>query len=178
MTALNMHAISAPMYLVLLRNLATWLDKAEAHATQKKFDIEVLLHARLRPDMYSLREQIWFATAFAKNSQCRLAGQTPPDYPETDVTLDQLRARIARTIDIVQSIGPDALAGAEARSVTYGVGPRLKMTQTGLDYLITFCLPNFYFHMVTAYDILRHSGVELGKMDFLAGAFELPAAAE
>ena len=115
------------------------------------------------------------AVAFAKNSQCRLAGQTPPDFPQTDTTYDLIKARLAQTIDIVQSIGPKDLEDAATRTITYKLGPDLTMSQNGLDYLVTFCLPNFYFHATTAYDILRHNGLNIGKMDFLAGAFDVPS---
>ena len=176
MTKLSMHAISAPMYIALLNNLNAWLDKAEENAATKKFDIEVLLSARLAPDMLPLRAQIQQATAWAKNSQTRLAGQTPPDYPDTDVTLEQLRARIARTIDIVKSISAAELEGAESKTVTYNIGPEFKLSQTGADYFTRMALSNFYFHIVTAYAILRHNGVPIGKRDFLEGAIELPKA--
>lgn len=174
MSKLNMHAISAPIYVALLNNLNTWLDKAEALAAEKKFDIEVLLTSRLAPDMLPLRGQIHIATAWAKNSQCRLAGQTPPDFADTDITLEQLRARIARTLDIVHSISEKDLEGSESRTIEYKLGPEIKMSQTGLDYLTRMALPNFYFHLTTAYDILRHNGMSLGKQDFLAGMFEIP----
>jgi hypothetical protein len=175
MSKLSMHAITAPMYVTLLNNLNTWLDKGEELATAKKFDIEALLSARLAPDMLPLRGQIHLATAWAKNCQCRLAGQTPPDFPDTDVSLDQLRARIARAIDIVKSISAVDLDGADARTINYNLGPSIKMSQSGLDYFTKMALPNFYFHVTAAYAILRHNGVALGKTDFLAGAFEVPA---
>ena len=174
MSKLSIHTISAPIYVALLNNLNAWLDKAEEYAKAKKFDIEVLLSARLAPDMLPLRGQIHLATAWAKNCQCRLAGQTPPDYPDTDITLEQLRARIARTIDIVKSISAADLEGADARIVNYNLGPEIKMSQPGVDYFTRMALPNFYFHITTAYDILRHNGLALGKPDFLAGVIELP----
>ena len=174
MSKLSMHAISAPMYVALLNNLNTWLDKAEELSKAKKFDMEVLLSARLAPDMMPLRGQIQIATAWAKNCQCRLAGQTPPDYPDTDVTLAQLRARIARTIDIVHSISSADLEGSAEREITVNLGPEIRITQPGVDYLIRLALPNFYFHVTTAYDILRHNGLDLGKKDFLVGAIDLP----
>jgi hypothetical protein len=174
MNKLSMYAITTPMFVTLLNNLNTWLDKAEELATAKKFDMEVLLSARLAPDMLPLRGQIHLATAWAKNCQCRLAGQTPPDFPDTDVTLEQLRARIARAIDIVKSISAADLEGAEARTINYNLGPSIKMSQSGVDYFTKMALPNFYFHLTAAYAILRHNGLALGKQDFLAGAFELP----
>ena len=174
MSKLSVHAISAPIYVALLNNLNTWLDKAEEYAKAKKFDMEVLLLSRLAPDMLPLRGQIHLATAWAKNCQCRLAGQTPPDYPDTDITLEQLRARIARTIDIVKSISAADLEGADARVVNYNLGPEIKMSQAGVDYFTRMALPNFYFHITAAYAILRHNGMQLSKPDFLAGMIELP----
>lgn len=164
-----LYAASAPMFVIMLNNLNTWLDKAEAHAAAKKFDIEVLMQARLAPDMLSLAGQISLATAFAKNAMCRLAGQTPPDFPDTDKTLADYRARIARALDIVQSIAEADFAGAEERAVSVRVGPDATINASGSDYFYKFGLPNFYFHMTAAYALLRHNGVELGKKDFLAG---------
>jgi hypothetical protein len=174
MSKLSLHAASAPMFTILLTNLNTWLDKAEAHAKAKNIDVDVLLSSRLVADMLPLRNQINFATAFAKNTMCRLAGETPPDYPDTDVTIAQLRARITRTLDIVQSMPPAAVDAAEERDITFGLGPDVKVTLTGTEYLLRFALPNFYFHLTTAYDILRENGVLLGKQDFIAGAFAIP----
>jgi hypothetical protein len=173
---ISMHALSAPIYVALLTNLNSWLDKAEAVAAEKKFDIEVLLSARLAPDMFDLRRQIHIATGWAKNSQCRLAGENPPDFADTDVTPAQLRARITRAIDIVQSYDAKALDGSETRTITYNLGPEIKMSQSGLDYLTKAALPNFWFHVSAAYAILRHNGVPLGKADFLTGMFTLPGA--
>jgi hypothetical protein len=171
---ISMHALSAPIYVALLNNLNAWLDKAEALAIEKKFDIEVLLSARLAPDMFDLRRQIQVATGWAKNCQCRLAGQTPPDFPDTERTIAELRARIARTLDIVQSITEKDLQGSETRTVEYNLGPDFKMSQPGLEYLTRVALPTFWFHVVTAYDILRHNGVTLGKQDYMVGLFSVP----
>jgi hypothetical protein len=174
MSKLSLHAASAPMFTALLNNLNAWLDKAEAHAAAKKIDVDVLLSSRLVADMLPLRTQIHFATAFAKNAICRLAGETPPDFPDTDVTIAQLRARIARTLDIVASASPEAVNAGETRQVTFGMGPDMKVTLPGTDYLLSFALPNFYFHCTTAYNILRENGLDLGKQDFMRGAFEVP----
>ncbi len=175
MTKLSLHGASAPMFDIMLTNLSAWLDKAEAHAAAKKIDVDVLLSSRIVADMLPLRAQIHVATAFAKNAVCRLAGETPPDYADTDVTLEQLRARIARTLDLVRSADAAAIDARENQDITFGVGGENKMTLSGTDYLLRFALPNFYFHIITAYDILRQNGVELGKADFLRGAVELPA---
>lgn len=170
MTDISMHAASAPMFALMLNNLGGWLDKAEAHAAAKKFEVDVLLATRLAPDMLPLSGQIALATAFAKNAMCRLANQTPPDFPDAEKVLADHRARIARTIEIVNSFSAADLAGAATREVSVRVGPDTTLTMNGADYLFKFSLPNFYFHITTAYDILRHNGVELGKRDFLAGA--------
>ena len=163
-----LHAASADVFTRMLNSLSGVLDKGEAHAKAKKYDFDVLLSARLAPDMFPLTFQIQLATAFAKNTMCRLAGQEPPDFPDTDVTLAQLRARIDRTLDIVHSIDAKALEGADARQVTFRTGPDSSMTVPGRDYLLHFAMPNFYFHITMAYAILRHNGVELGKRDYMA----------
>ena len=170
----TLHQASAPIFVALLNNLNTWLEKAEAHAAAKKFDVENLLAARLAPDMLPLRAQINIASAWAKNGMCRAAGQTPPDFPDTDVTLPQLKARIARAIDIVHSISAKDFEGAAERPVTFNLGPDIKLTLPGAEYIIGVAMPNFYFHITTAYDLLRHNGVELGKRDFAVGLFKLP----
>lgn len=163
-----LHAASADVFIRMLNALSGVLDKAEAHAKAKKFDIDVLLNARLAPDMFNLTGQVQLATVFAKNAMCRLAGQEPPNYEDNEKTLDELRARIDRTLDIVASTDAAALEGAETRQVTFRVGPDQTMTVSGRDYLLHFAMPNFYFHVTMAYAILRHNGVELGKRDFMA----------
>ncbi|HVV34186.1 MAG TPA: DUF1993 domain-containing protein [Vitreimonas sp.] len=174
MTKFSLHTASAPMFTVMLNNMNAWLDKAEAHAKEKNIDVEALLNARLIADQLPFKDQINFATAFAKNTMCRLAGETPPDYPNTDASVAQLRARITRTLDIVASASADAINAAENRDITFGLGPDKKLTLSGQDYFLRFALPNFYFHATTAYDILRANGVALGKMDFMGAAFTLP----
>ncbi len=162
----NLYAATAP-FVTMLDNLSAWLDKAEAHAKARNFDVEVLLAARLAPDMLSLAGQIGLMTAFAKNTVCRLAGETPPDFPDAEKTLPEFRARIARARGIVAAIKPEQLADGATREVNVRTGPNESTTFTGQDYLFKFALPNFYFHAATAYDILRHNGVEIGKRDFL-----------
>ncbi len=159
MSALTLHAASADVFARMLHSLSGVLDKAEAHAKAKKYDIEILMNARLAPDMFSLIGQVQLATAFAKNAMCRLAGQEPPDFPDAEKTLADLRARIARTLDIVHSINAAALEGGDTRPVTFRAGPDSTITIPGRDYLLHFALPNFYFHTTMAYAILRHNGV-------------------
>lgn len=174
MGQMPIQAASTPMFVTLLTNLNTWLEKAEAYAAEKKFDTAVLANARLAPDMLPLAAQVDICTAWAKNAMYRLAGQTPPDYPSSEATFAAMKARIARALDDVQSITAKDLDGAADRPITFNLGPEIKLTLPGSQYLCNVALPNFYFHVTTAYDILRHNGVMLGKADFLAGAFEMP----
>jgi hypothetical protein len=167
MTQNALYAASGPVFVRMLNNLAAMLDKAEAYAKARNFNVEVLMQSRLAPDMFPLYGQINLVTAFAKNAMCRLAGETPPDFPDGDTTLAQMRTRIARALDIVQSVDANALSGAEAREVSFNLGPDTNITLKGGDYLNGFALPNFYFHLTAAYAILRHNGVELGKRDFM-----------
>jgi uncharacterized protein len=172
MSSTLLHAASAEVFARMLNSLSHVLDKAEAHAKAKKYDIDVLLNARLAPDMFNLIGQVQLATVFAKNATCRIAGQEPPNYEDTEKTLPELRARIARTLDIVGSINAKALDGAEAREVTFRTGPDTTTTLPAKDYLLHFAMPNFYFHVTMAYAILRHNGVELGKRDYMANALQ------
>lgn len=162
-----LHAATAPVFLQMLDNLSAWLDKAEAHAKAKGYDAETLLTARLAPDMLPLGGQIALMTAFAKNAVCRLAGETPPDFPDEEKTLAEFRTRIARARSIVAAIKPEQMAEAATREVNVRTGPNESTKFSGQDYLFKFALPNFYFHAATAYDILRHNGVDIGKRDFL-----------
>ncbi|MES1156282.1 MAG: DUF1993 domain-containing protein [Alphaproteobacteria bacterium] len=173
MGQVSIHSASVPMFVTLMNNMNTWLDKAEAYAKEKKFDSAVLASARLAPDMLPLTAQIDIATAWAKNCMYRLAGQTPPDYPSTEPNIPALKARIARALDDVQSITEKDLEGAGERRVQFNLGPDTKLDLSGREYLFNVALPNFYFHVTTAYDILRHNGLTIGKQDFLMGAFEV-----
>jgi hypothetical protein len=166
----DLHAASVGVLGWMLGNLAACLDKAEASAKQRKFDPDVLFVARLAPDMLTLTGQIHLATAFAKNTVCRLAQKEPPNFTDLAPTLEAARARIAEARVIVDAIGPAALDGAWTRELTVQVGPERRLTMTGADYLQKFAMPNFYFHLTTAYAILRHNGVPLGKGDFLGAA--------
>lgn len=163
----DLHAASVGVFAWMLRNLAGCLDKAEAWAKERKFDPDVLFAARLAPDMLTLTGQIHLATAFAKNGACRLAQKTPPDFGDLQPTLAAARARIAETLAILDGVKPADCEGAWTRELTVRIGPDREMTMTGADYLQRFVLTNFYFHLTTAYAILRHNGVPLGKTDFL-----------
>jgi hypothetical protein len=164
--SLSLQTMSVPIFVKTLGNLSAILDKAAAHATAKKIDPSVLLNARLYPDMFPLIRQIQLASDFAKGSVARLAGQEPPKYEDTETTIGELQARIARTIDFMQSLNAAAFAGAETREISLKIRDTVQK-YAGLPYLAHVALPNFFFHATTAYDILRHNGVELGKRDFI-----------
>lgn len=166
MTKLSMHAISGPVFSRMLRNLAAILAKAEAQAKVKGYDPAVLLNARLAPDMFTLTRQVQIATDHAKGAMARLAGVAPEAIDDTETTFTQLQARIAKVLDIVESFSEAQLDGSEARQITIKI-PNAELKFAGLDYVNQWAMPNFYFHVTTAYAILRHNGVELGKRDFL-----------
>ena len=166
MTKLSMHAISATVFVRMLRNLSAILGKAEQQAKAKGYDAAVLLNARLAPDMLHLIRQVQIATDQAKGCMARLAGHAPEAIEDTETTFAQLQARIAKVIGIVEGYGEAQLEGAETRDVTVKI-PDGEMKFKGLDYVNTWAMPNFYFHVTMAYAILRHNGIELGKRDFL-----------
>ncbi|CAG4922816.1 DUF1993 domain-containing protein [Paraburkholderia gardini] len=164
--SISMYQASVPVLVRGLTNLQAVLGKAEAHAAEKQIDPLVLTGGRLFPDMLPLQRQVYIATDTAKGCAARLAGVEAPKYEDFEQTFDELDARIQKTIDYLKEFKPEQIDGSEARPIT------LKMRSgavefVGLNYLLHFALPNFFFHTTTAYDILRHSGVELGKLDFL-----------
>ena len=148
--------------------LARVPEKAEAHAGARKIDQGIFLGARLYPDMFPLTRQVQIACDQARRGALRLKGAEPDSVPDTEASFADLRARIGRTIEALNALTPADFVGAEARSVTFKAGPR-EITFTGADYIRRWILPNYYFHATTAYAILRHNGVELGKADFLGG---------
>lgn len=161
-----MYQASVPVFVRGLGNLAEILRKAAAHAQTKKIDPSVLVNARLYPDMLPLSRQIQIATDHAKNASSRVSGAERPAFDDNETTFDQLQERIAKTIAYVQTLKPEQFAGSESRDVTLPVRGK-DVTLKGEAYLNLFALPNFYFHTVAAYAILRENGVEIGKMDFL-----------
>ena len=167
-----MHAFSVDVFASTLSNLSAILEKAAANAAARKFDPAVLLGARLAPDMFPLTRQVQIACDLAKNSLARLAGRDPPRFEDTETSIGELRARIARTIDYLQSLPASALAGAETREIVVPAGSR-KLRFEGLEFLQRWAIPNVFFHVVAAYAILRHNGVDLGKNDFLGPVREL-----
>ena len=164
--SLSMYQASVPAFLQTLNNLSAILDKAEAYAGNRKIDPEVLLNYRLAPDMFPLVRQIQIAADLAKGAAARLAGVEVPKHHDTEKTFADLKARITNTVTFVQSIQPSDIDGSEDRDITLTLGEHT-MSFKGQPYLVHFALPNFYFHCTTAYDILRHCGVELGKRDFI-----------
>jgi len=158
---------TVPVFTGMLDRMGAWLTIAQPCCAAKGISVDALLQERLAPDMFTLLGQYQMATAFAKNGVSRLAGLTPPDFPDVEKTEADVRARIARARGIVESVTEGMLAGAERREITIQTGPDQKMALTGEAYLLSFCLPQFYFHASMAYAILRHNGVPLGKRDFL-----------
>jgi uncharacterized protein len=167
--SITMHSASAPIYKTMLGNLSNWLDKAVVHAQKKGFDPDTLLTARLAPDMLPLRNQIQIACDAAKNGLSRLAGTDAPKFDDKEQTIAQLQERIAATLAYVESMPASAIDGSEDKSISVPVRGRDPLQFTGEQYLRHFSLPNFFFHVTTAYALLRHNGVELGKGDYLRG---------
>ena len=164
---LSMHTASVPVFVRMLTNVLAWLDKAEAHAQARKFDAANYLGLRLAPDMLPFARQIQIASDTTKNCVARLAGGEPPKWPDDEKTLEELRARIRKTIDYAKSVPAAQLEGSETREIVMPLGPGRTVTFPGAVFLEHFSLPNFYFHVTMSYALLRHAGVELGKMDYL-----------
>jgi hypothetical protein len=163
---ISMHALSVEVFVNTLGNLSWVLEKGAGSAAQRKIDPAVLLAARLAPDMLPLTRQVQIAGDIAKNAVARLAAQEPPRFEDNETSIEQLRARLARTIDFLKSVPPGALEGSETRDIKVPAGERT-LEFKGLEFLRRWAIPNVFFHVTTAYDILRHNGVELGKRDFL-----------
>ena len=166
---ISMHAMSVDLFTHTLGNLAALLEKGVASARQRKFEPAVLLGSRLAPDMFPLTRQVQLACDIAKNSVARLTAQEPPRFPDTEASFEELHARIARTVDYLKSVPASAFEGAETREIKVPSGERT-LEFKGLNFLQTWAIPNVFFHVTTAYAILRHNGVEVGKRDFLGNA--------
>jgi hypothetical protein len=164
--SITMHEIAVPSFTKHLEALDAILDKAVAYCEAKKIDPDALLTARLYPDMYPLKKQVQSACDFAKLSIGRLAGLTPPVHNDTEKTFAELKTRIAETMAVLAEASPEPMEAAAEREITIKAGPR-ELKFSGREYLLHFALPNFYFHCTTAYDILRHNGLEIGKRDFM-----------
>jgi uncharacterized protein len=161
-----MYDVTVPVLVHGLKSLAAVLKKAKAHCEQRKIDAQALLTFRLFPDMFPLMRQAQLVTDFAKGCGARLSGTPVPSYPDEEKTFSELLARIAKTVDFLQSLDRSKFNGADNREVTLKLAGQ-DTTLSGLNYYHRVVLPNFYFHMTTAYNILRHNGVELGKGDFV-----------
>lgn len=160
-----MYAITAPEFVKMLNNLSHWIDKAEKHAAAKKYDMSVLLHSRLAPDQYDFIEQIQSACDAAKFCCARLTGKEPPKHEDNEETLDQVRQRIHTVITYLKTFQPNDFKGWEERvvSIPFFEGKKFR----GEDYAAQLGIPNFWFHITTAYAILRHNGIDVGKTDYL-----------
>lgn len=164
--SLSMYQATIPVFLRVLGNLSEILDKAAAYAAARKIDPAVLVNARLAPDMLALARQVQIATDGVKGCAARLAGIEIPSFPDVETTFPELQARIAKTVDFLNSVRREQIDGSETRQVVIKLRGK-DVVFDGQTYLLTFVNPNFFFHVTTAYDILRHNGLELGKMDYL-----------
>jgi hypothetical protein len=164
--SVSLYDVSIPVMTLGLTNLSAILDKAAAHAEAKKADPQAFAQARLIVDMFSLARQVQTACDTAKGAAARLAGVDVPKHEDTETTLGELKARIAKTLDFIQSVKPEQLKGAETRAIVLTF-PRLTLKFNGLDYVRKFVLPNFFFHVTVAYALIRSNGVDIGKADFL-----------
>ncbi len=163
---ISMYQASVPSFILMLNNLSAILEKAAAHAEAKKIDPSVLINSRLYPDMFALARQVQIATDNVKGSVARLAGVEPPKYEDDETTFAELIARIRKTTDYLATFKPEQIDGSEEKAIT------LKFRNSsrefvGMPYLLNYVLPTVYFHIVTAYGILRHNGVEIGKQDYM-----------
>jgi len=166
------HAFSVDLFTNALRNLSWVLEKGAANAAARKIEPAVFLGARLAPDMLPLTRQIQIASDIAKSAVARLAGVEAPRFEDNESSVEELRARIARTIDFIRSVPASAFEGAETRDIKLPAGDRT-LEFKGLDFIQRWAIPNVFFHVTTAYNILRHNGVDLGKRDFLAAGGQL-----
>lgn len=162
--SVNLYDATVPVFTKLLTGAGKWLDKAAAFADAKKFDVQILMDARLVPDQYHFVKQLQAACDQAKYTVAKLTGKEPPSHPDTEKTLPEIRARLKTVTDYLATFKREDFAGAEERACkhTWMPGP-----MRGGDYLDHFCLPNFHFHLTTAYSILRHNGVDVGKNDYI-----------
>ncbi|MDI1451913.1 DUF1993 domain-containing protein [Polyangium sp. 6x1] len=162
---MNLYHLSVPQLIQTVGQALTWLDKAQALAEQKKFDVNVLLGTRLAPDQYPLVRQFQAISDGAKFTAARLAGVQPPVFEDNEKTIEEIRARLDKTIAWLKTLQAEQFEGAEARTIVLPFAPGKGLK--GVDFLVKMALPNFYFHAATAYSILRHNGVDVGKVDFI-----------
>ncbi len=163
---ISMYQASVPRFVNILNNLTGILDKAQAHIDAKKIDVSVLATYRLFPDMLPMTTQVLIACDAAKGVVARLAGIEIPVYEDNEKTLAELKARIAKTVDFIQSVTPAQIDGTEDKDIVTKRGDK-ETHYKGMQFLLGHALPNFYFHVTTTYNILRHNGIDIGKRDFL-----------
>jgi uncharacterized protein len=166
---LSIYQASVPIYMRRLEALSAILDKGAAYASERKIDPVVLIQARLYPDMLPLARQVQIACSHAVRGAARLSGAEPPTVEDKANSFDDLKALIAKTLKFLKGVDAKKMEGMENREITFPAGDR-KVTLKGGDYLLHFSMPNFYFHLTTAYDILRNNGLEIGKADFMGEA--------
>jgi len=164
--SISMYQASAPRFAHTLNSLSAILGKAKAHAEAKKIDEQVLTSSRLYPDMFALARQVQIACDSAKGAVARLAGVEIPKHEDTEKTFDELKERIAKTLAFIGTVNAAQVDGSEDKEIVLKLQGR-DVTFKGMQYLLGFAWPNFYFHVATAYGILRHNGVELSKRDFI-----------
>ena len=162
----SLYHATVPVFVQTLEALNAIIDKAAAYAEAHKIDAAVLLSSRLRPDMLPFVRQTQIVCDGAKNMTARLAGVEAPRFEDNEASFDDIKARIKKTLDFIGSVNARDVEAGENREIVFPLGPN-KMKMKGPDYIFHFALPNFYFHLTTAYGILRHNGVEIGKRDFL-----------
>ena len=170
--SITLYKASVPIFIQFLNGLSGVLDKGAAFAEVRKIDPAVVAGLRVYPDMHPLSWQVRSVTNHAVRACALLAGVTQPDLGDTDTTIPELKARIAKAIDFIKTIKPDQINGQEDKEIVLNFGPR-EFRFTGLSFLLNFCLPNFYFHAATSYDLLRQIGVDVGKRDFMGTPVEL-----
>ena len=164
---LSMYQASVPVFLRAFDNLSAILDKGAAFAAAKKIDPSVLINARLAPDMFALARQVQIASDTVKGCVARLAGIDIPSFADTETSFAELKERLAKTAAFIKTVSAAQIDGSEGKPITMKVGPTRELSFTGQSYLLSFVLPNLFFHVTAAYAILRHNGVEIGKTDYL-----------
>ncbi|HTH95670.1 MAG TPA: DUF1993 domain-containing protein [Rhodocyclaceae bacterium] len=169
--SLSLYQASVPVFIRSLENLSHILEKGAAHAEAKKIDPAVLIGARLFPDMFALARQVQIVSDTVKGACARLAGVDIPSWPDTETTFPELQQRIAKTIDFLRSLKPEQIDGGDQKPIVLPTRSKGDIHFTAQSYLLNHAFPNFFFHVTTAYGILRHNGVEIGKWDYL-GKFD------
>ena len=167
--SISLYQASVPPFVRMLTNLSEILNKAAVHAEAKKIDPSIFINGRLAPDMFPLSRQVQIATDMVKGCAARLAGIEVPSYEDNEATFAELQARVAKTVAFLQSIEASQIDGSEERDITVKFGSR-EFKFLGQAYLVDFVIPNFHFHLTCTYAILRHNGVDVGKMDYI-GSF-------